>query len=937
MTADPKIIIERFKAINKERLERAYAIVRPNQREFLKLVPLFFHINHPMLPGYISRDTPAGIKCYEPVKSALQVIHKYSKSISYRKPAKFSINAIYAMGSIGTISHSVESDFDLWLCHEPDLTDVQIKKLEQKARLIEQAAEKLNLEVHLFLINADTFRSGKILELSSESSGTAQHHLLLDEFYRTAVLLEGQFPAWWIVPPEEDHRYTEYMQEVEKKRFFFFREIIDFGEVHAIPPEEFFGASVWQLTKAIDSPYKSMIKLLLIESYMSEHPKMHLLSQQFKEAVYSGVTDIDLLDPYRLMIERLEKYLMEREDKIRLELLYRGFYFKLNLPLTDLPPKTFEWQRVMLNEMVQKWGWSKIDLALLDERRNWKVPQVVKERQLLFDALASSYRALSHFAHELGAESMISAEDLTVLGRKLFAAYDRKAGKIELIRRGIDIELLEHRLSIHELRDDEGRSIWHLYTGYLEKVAKHDLPIKQTRSLVELLAWAYFNEIINRTSTISLFSRNPVIDDVVIKRITDRLFFQFSLSEKLKKGVINFSQIERLEHSQFLVNTGIQLADGFDINKYETEGRGSEPLSYGFDNECLLKRLDWVHTTSWGEVLCKRYFGEKGLAEAIINYFNWYSNEASNSADIPDFMSMGIIKGTSITHRLMELFGDFSQWFQGSRDASISRYVLAIGTKLFVFWDDGEQLSYVEFKNLQGLKELLKRSSPQYISTVIDRHTLTDSPLSVICEKNKKGIIQLFYRVRRKKVDIYVLDERGTLYHQVADYYDQTTLINQYSHFFESIINRINFLATDGSETNGPEGLEFYSVKKDKLGRFSLLRHSPDFFKQGRKFFSLQVIVDSDEDNKTTFTVYCEDMEFSSLNHGNRLFEEVVKYILVKRPSGESYPIYITDISMSTDLRSKGGVEKVQAVHFLQYKARIEERLNQVLEKSKKA
>lgn len=936
MTADPKIIIERFKAINKARIERAYAIVRPSQREFLRLIPLFFHVNHAMLPGYISRDTPAGIKNYEPDKSTLHGVHKYSKSISYRKPVKFSINAIYAMGSIGTISHSVESDFDLWLCHEPDLTDIQIKKLEQKAQLIERAAEKINLEVHFFLINAATFRSGEILELSSESSGTAQHHLLLDEFYRTAVLLEGQFPAWWIVPPEEDHRYTEYMQEVEKKRFFFFREIIDFGEVHAIPPEEFFGASVWQLAKAIDSPYKSMIKLLLIESYMSEHPKMHLLSRQFKEAVYRGETDIDLLDPYRLMIERLEKYLQLNDDKVRLELLYRGFYFKLNLPLTALPPKTFEWQRVMLQEMAQRWGWSKIDLILLDDRRNWKVPQVVKERQLLFDALASSYRALSHFAHELGTESMISDEDLTVLGRKLFAAYERKAGKIELIRRGIDIELLEQRLSIHELKDDEGRSIWHLYTGYLEKVAKHDTPIKQTRSLVELLAWAYFNEIINRTSAISLFSKNSVIDDVVIKRITDRLFYQFSLDEKLKKGVLNFSQSERLEHSQFLVNTGVQLADGFDINKYETEGRGSEPLSYGFDNECLLKRLDWVHTTSWGEVLCKRYFGEKGLAEAIINYFKWYSNEASNSPDVPDFISMGIIKGTSITHRLMELFSDFSQWFQGSRDASISRYVLAIGSKLFVFGGDGDQLSYLEFKNLKGLRGLLNKSSPQYITTIIDRHTLTDSPFSLIYEKNKEGIIQLFYFVHRKKVDIYVLDERGTLFHQRADYYDQTTLINQYSHFFESIINRINFLATDGSEADGPEGLEFYAVKKDKLGRFSILRQSPDFFKQGRKFFSLQVIVDSDEDNKTTFTVYCEEMEFSSLNYGNRLFDEVVKHIIVKRPSGETYPIYITDISMSSDLLSKGGVEKVQAAHFLQYKERFEGHLKQVLEKSRK-
>ena len=231
---------------------------------------------------------------------------------------------------------------------------------------------------------------------------------------------------------------------------------------------------------------------------------------------------------------------------------------------------------------------------------------------------------------------------------------------------------------------------------------------------------------------------------------------------------------------------------------------------------------------------------------------------------------------------------------------------------------------------------LLKRGGPQFIATKMDLHTLSNSPLPVIYEKNKRGIIQLFFYTRRKKVDIYVLDERGTLFHQLANFYDQTTLINQYTHFLDSIINRINFLSSDGGDKSGPLGLEFYLLTKDKLGHFSLNRQSPDFFKQGRKFFSLQVIGDSDEDNRTTFTVYCEEVEFSSLKYGNRLFEEVVKHILAKRPSGEPYPIYITDISMSTSLLSKGGVQGVQSVQFLQYKERIERRLNLVLEKMRK-
>ncbi len=46
----------------------------------------------------------------------------------------------------------------------------------------------------LFFINAEEFRQGKLGDLTSESCGSAQHSLLLDEFYRTSVLLAGKYP-----------------------------------------------------------------------------------------------------------------------------------------------------------------------------------------------------------------------------------------------------------------------------------------------------------------------------------------------------------------------------------------------------------------------------------------------------------------------------------------------------------------------------------------------------------------------------------------------------------------------------------------------------------------------------------------------------------------------------------------------------------------------
>ena len=43
-----------FLAINRGRLRRVEDKLTPRQRDFLDILPVLFHINHPLLPGYIS-------------------------------------------------------------------------------------------------------------------------------------------------------------------------------------------------------------------------------------------------------------------------------------------------------------------------------------------------------------------------------------------------------------------------------------------------------------------------------------------------------------------------------------------------------------------------------------------------------------------------------------------------------------------------------------------------------------------------------------------------------------------------------------------------------------------------------------------------------------------------------------------------------------------
>ncbi|MES9930870.1 MAG: class I adenylate cyclase [Candidatus Thiodiazotropha sp. 6PDIVS] len=390
---------QRFIRLHRERLRRIYQELRPSQQEFLNLLPLLFHINHPMLPGFVSSDTVTGIPDYSPSRVALDAAAKLSRSFQYKKRAQrvYHIHGLYLMGSTGTIGQSFGSDFDVWLCHNPTLDEQQREQLQQKVSLIEKSAIELGLELHIFLIDPERFRRGKKARLSQESAGTTQHHLLLEEFYRSAVLLAGRYPLWWLVPPEHEQDYQSYVEYLLSHRFIKASEVFDLGGLNQVQAGEFFGAALWQLYKGIESPYKSILKIFLMEAYSHHYPNPKWLAQQAKEAIYSGETDIDMLDAYILLYQKVESFLKESRDEERLELARRCFYFKVGEHLSQVKQGQQNWRSRRMLKLTRQWGWGQTQLQMLDTRSEWKIDRVIKERNVLVGVLTRSYRLLTNF------------------------------------------------------------------------------------------------------------------------------------------------------------------------------------------------------------------------------------------------------------------------------------------------------------------------------------------------------------------------------------------------------------------------------------------------------------------------------------------------------------------------------------------------------------
>ena len=101
---------------------------------------------------------------------------------------------------------------------------------------------------------------------------------------------------------------------------------VDFGGLGQFSASEYFGASLWQLYKGIDSPYKSVMKILLLETYAQEYPNAHLIARQFKEDLLSGrSTAAHHFDPYIAILERISQYLTAHSEFKRLDFVRSCF------------------------------------------------------------------------------------------------------------------------------------------------------------------------------------------------------------------------------------------------------------------------------------------------------------------------------------------------------------------------------------------------------------------------------------------------------------------------------------------------------------------------------------------------------------------------------------------------------------------------------------
>lgn len=792
MQAYTQKIIQRLDNLNQQRVDRALALMDSQSQQVFHLIPALLNYNHPVIPGYYDADVPFGVHGLALNSIQQRFIDDIQLAIGQplKTAEKPAILGLYTMGSTSSIGQSTSSDLDIWVCISPDMDCDERELLTNKCLLITDWAQSQGVEANFFLMDEERFRSNHSEEMTGDNCGSSQHLLLLDEFYRSAVRIAGQRLLWQIVPPEMEECYDEYVSQLCSEGYIDCSEWIDFGKLNRIPAEEYFGSNLWQLYKSIDSPYKSVLKAILLEAYSWEYPHTQLLSIDTKRRFFAHEPDLYGMDAYYLMLEKVTRYLERIQDDTRLDLVRRCFYLKTHEKLSREPDVgSVAWRREALSDMIAKWDWDASVVAELDDRRNWKVEQVKVVHHALLDALMQSYRNLIQFARRNDITSAISPQDISILARKLYAAFEVLPGKVTLLNPQISPDLHEPDLSFIEVKDGGvNKSGWYLYKQPLIAHRILGQPyLEHHEYLSKLVSWAFFNGLITESTRLHAVVREAQLDIDKFYQMVSDLRNTFALRKRRPTMQALASPCEISQLAMF-INFENDPTSELSGRSLKVDVKNTDIFSFGPEHKNLVGSVDLVYRNSWHEVRTLHFKGETAMLDALKTILGKMHQDALPPESVDVFCYAKNMRGVmrNMVYQLLAECIDLR--LKPVEQEKRRRFkAMRLGNQTYGLFFERRGVSVQKLENsidfYRSISTNKLKGSPLLM---LDREQEYQMPEAVDGFASE-GLVQFFFEDNEDGFNIYVLDESNQVevYHQFSGSKDE--MISSVNSFYTSV------------------------------------------------------------------------------------------------------------------------------------------------------
>ncbi|MFQ5431302.1 MAG: class I adenylate cyclase [Nitrospinota bacterium] len=532
-------LLRSFNKYNSHRIEFAKTILTGDEIEFFNALPLLLHYDFgfpssvvPEQPG-TSRQPPAGIYDFTEDEAQRVCLTSIFPDEEIVEPAEGPfIHSLALVGSIGSVGQTMTSDFDyVVFISKKEIDKAGVMALRSKLNAIEEWAMKnLGMEVHFFISDWEEFSENRFGESDKENVGSALGTLFKDEFYRTAIFIAGKRPFWWLLPPGfPEDSLEEFKKEAEKKDAQIWDRYLDLGHVLSANEEEFFGGVLWQMNKALEYPFKSLLKMGLMETYLFS-AESGLLCEELKKRL-SELEKMEMdIDPYIMLLNRQTTYYLHKGMDKEAQFLRAAFLKKSGIPVKKAEEllTSLEWEMSQkekyISALMEQWGWSAMELEEFSRLLTGESENRYRSLGELNRFLIDVYKRLDDRIKESGiGETSISDEDMAVLGRRIFVYFDRRSDKERRNdrNRGGEMGRRAHKRKGEKIpyiypgnapeepltecaltvgKTDDGSKAWLLYDFILtgstpEEMRSFREPIMHFQSLIKMLGWMVINGI----------------------------------------------------------------------------------------------------------------------------------------------------------------------------------------------------------------------------------------------------------------------------------------------------------------------------------------------------------------------------------------------------------------------------------------------------------
>jgi len=650
-------IIRRNKRVFEEycrrRRQNAFDLDKEKAAVAFDIVPTLLSINDRNLPGYIpDGDSACGIYGFGTSRKLDDVVRTYffdtrRRRIPYQRflIQRPMIESLFLMGSVGTVAQRQRSDFDFWACIDASRVSREaVEKLHEKTESISRFCQStFNMEAHFFIMDVEDIRDNDFGTVDEESVGSSQRKFLKEEFYRALLLVSGKVPFWWITPPDSDREaYERYFDWWIEEDLNDVDDFVDLGFLEDVPREEFMGTILWHWSKGLKDPFKALIKISMMEWYLSDSYQGQPLCSILKSRVLDGSRSLRELDPYALILETAQDYYRQQQRWDHIELLRKAFYIKANPRITRLRLRTGygDYQVDVFRELMQEWNWFLDKVEDLNQMANWSYHRHLGLATDIRKFFFSTYQRLRSI-FDFTKDKLIDHRDLTLIGRKISGLFTKQDNKLEITpfltkKRST---LTKCIFKFDQRGSDEGSWLLYDVTPYPYEPHDKGFLIYRANRVAKAAAWLVVNSLYDRHKTHIEMPPNP--SGINVNELLDLLNH---LQSFFSPAAFEISMGPNLQTDKKLDKLMV-IADLVVSNDI------AEP-----------KALDFVYSNTWGEMFVEtqpfreglqrvnRYVSGLGVhdIQGLTEQVKVHVPKITNAKDIKKVLGQVIVRGLDI-------------------------------------------------------------------------------------------------------------------------------------------------------------------------------------------------------------------------------------------------------------------------------------------------